>query len=43
MDAHKKNDELVVYGYRYDEVQKGILPDTDFNSLKKYCVLKNPT
>jgi|GEM_PF-1512772 len=41
-DLHQAYEKLVVYGYRYDEVQEGILDSHDFKELEEKCVLKNP-
>lgn len=43
LDAiHGQYEKLVVYAYRYDEVEKGQLQSLDFKELEKKCVLKNP-
>ena len=39
---HQEYEKLVVYGYRYDEVQERILKSHDFSELENKCVLKNP-
>jgi hypothetical protein len=39
---HLAYDKLVVYAYRYDEVEKGALKSLDFDELEKKCILKNP-
>lgn len=41
-DLHSVNDNLVCYGFRYDEVEQGMLDDHSIEELKKKCVLKNP-
>ena len=40
-DLHSQYDQLVAYGYRYDQNQK--LQSLDFEELQKKCVIKNPT
>lgn len=40
---HAEYDKLVIYGYRYDEVEKGALKSFGFDELEKKCVMKNPT
>ena len=39
---HSAYEKLVVYVYRYDEVEKGQLQSLDFSELEKKCILKNP-
>ena len=39
---HQAYEKLVLYGYRYDEVQEGLLASHDFKELEEKCVLKNP-
>ena len=39
---HSAYDRLVVYAYRYDEVEQGHLNSLDFEELEEKCVLKNP-
>ena len=39
---HSKYDQLVVYGYRYDEISSGTLRSFEFSELEDKCVLKNP-
>ena len=41
-DLHNKYEKLVVYGYRYDEVEQGLLKSHDVEELQAKCVLKNP-
>lgn len=42
-DAHCKYEKLVLYGYRYDEPEKGDLQSRDLEELEEKCILKNPT
>ncbi|MFQ5964306.1 MAG: glycosyltransferase [Candidatus Scalinduaceae bacterium] len=42
-NLHKSYDKLVVYGYRYDEIEQGVLKTHSLDELEKKCVLKNPT
>ncbi len=39
--AHQDNDSLVMYVFRYDEVQKPESKCLDLEHLRKYCVLRN--
>jgi len=39
---HQKYENLVVYGYRYDEPQQDVLQSHDFKELDDKCILKNP-
>lgn len=41
-ELHQKDDELVIYPYRYDEIEAGILESLEFDELKAKCKLKNP-
>ena len=41
--SHLAYDKLVVYGYRYDEIEPGALASRDLAELKKKCKVKNPT
>jgi hypothetical protein len=41
-DLHREYDELVAYGYRHDEAERGALQSFDFDELERKCVLKNP-
>ena len=40
---HESFEKLVVYGYRYDEAEKGSLKSLDFEELEKKTFLRNPT
>ncbi len=40
-NEHKKNEELVMYIYRYDELKENILENLDFDELDRKCVLQN--
>ncbi|MEW6747492.1 MAG: glycosyltransferase family 2 protein [Planctomycetota bacterium] len=42
-ELHQAYDKLAIYGYRYDEVEQGLLASHDFDELERRCVLKNPT
>ena len=39
---HARYDSLVIYPYRYDEVQSGELRSFDWDELEDKCILKNP-
>jgi hypothetical protein len=39
---HSVYDKLVIYAYRYDEVNKGALKSLDFDELERKCILNNP-
>lgn len=41
-EKHKKCNNLVLYIYRYDEIEEGYLNDLSFEELDKKCILKNP-
>lgn len=41
-NIHQAYEKLIVYAYRYDEMNKGSLKSVDFDELEKKCVLKNP-
>jgi hypothetical protein len=41
-EIHAQYEKLVVYGYRYDELQKGLLRSHSFEELESKCVLFNP-
>jgi hypothetical protein len=38
----KKNENLVVYPYRYDEEETNKLNNVTFQELESKCVLRNP-
>ena len=40
---HQGYEKLVVYGYRYNEVEENPLQNLDFKELQNKCVLTNPT
>lgn len=39
---HEKNEDLVVYPYRYDEVEDNKLQNISFQELNNKCMLRNP-
>lgn len=39
---HEAYDRLVIYPYRYDEINQGVLKDYTFEELDRKCMLKNP-
>lgn len=39
---HEQYEKLVIYGYRYNEPEKGILRSYDFEELEGKCILTNP-
>ena len=41
--CHDENEELVMYIYRYDEIQRGQLASFDISELESKCILKNST
>ena len=41
-NVHINYDDLVVYGYRYNEKQKGQLEGLTFDELERRCVITNP-
>ena len=42
-EQHSVIKNLVCYGFRYDEVEKGLLDGHSIEELKEKCVLKNPS
>jgi len=41
--THQRNDRLVAYGYRYDEIGERSIQEYTFDELEAKCTLKNPT
>jgi len=41
-EIHSQYENLVAYGYRYDEVRSGTLKSFEFRELEDKCKLKNP-
>jgi len=41
-ELHKANENLVIYGYRYDEKKKGALTSFRYDELSRHCIIKNP-
>ncbi len=42
-ENHSQINNLVCYGFRYDETESGVLQSHDLKDLKKNCKLKNPS
>ncbi|MEW6742654.1 MAG: glycosyltransferase [Planctomycetota bacterium] len=42
-ELHNRYDRLVAYGYRLDELERGVLQSHHLAELRRKCVLKNPT
>ena len=40
--THSEYEKLVVYAYRYDEINAGELKSFEWEELEKKCILKNP-
>ena len=38
---HSKYSKLAIYGYRYDEIEKGAIKNLYFDELEKKCIQKN--
>ncbi|MCB0402129.1 MAG: glycosyltransferase [Flavobacteriales bacterium] len=41
-EMHQQADNLVIYPYRYDELENDKLTNLSFEELKRKCVLRNP-